>query len=137
MSYKSALKEQPLVQMDTRVLKNLAARKAFSRPDRKRMILLAFMVSIQNGFGPSLTLTDVAHYLHVQPSTALRKMIQELQVEGYLNCRQEDYPGVAGFRRIWTLIDKSAARSATKRTVVIHHKGQRSIEMFDFGKEEK
>lgn len=75
--------------------------KALKRDDRKRQILLAFAVNFQNGFNGEMTVADIAKAMHIAPSTKLRIMLNELVVDGVLDFRTEDIPGVAKFRRIY------------------------------------
>jgi hypothetical protein len=76
--------------------------KALAREDRKRQILLAFAVQIQNGESGEMTVANIAKSLHLSASTKLRDMVMELVIEGALDFRDEPIPGIAKFRRIYS-----------------------------------
>lgn len=76
--------------------------KALPREDRKRQILIAFAVEIQNGNSGEMTVADVARHMHLAPSTKLRDMLLELVIDGVLDFRDEPIPGVAKFRRLYS-----------------------------------
>lgn len=76
--------------------------KALARDDRKRMIILAFAVEVQNGNSGEMTMAHVARKLRLSPSTKLREMILELVIDGQLDYRDEPIPGIAKFRRIYS-----------------------------------
>ena len=99
-------------------------RKAFSREERQHMIIQAFLVAKTHGVD-ELTLTDIAHANRVTSSTKLRDMVTELVIEGALYDRKEDIPGIAKFRRLYSLSsfaaeetppDKKAQRTITFKT---------------------
>jgi len=76
--------------------------KALAREDRKRQILLAFAVEIQQGNTGEMTVANIAKHLHLSASTKLRDMVMELVIEGTLDFRDEPIPGIAKFRRIFS-----------------------------------
>lgn len=80
----------------------MAKKKALPREDRKRQILIAFALEIQNGNNGEMTVADVARHMRLAPSTKLRKMILELVEDGSLDFRDESIPGVAKFRRLYS-----------------------------------
>lgn len=125
-SYTEALAGMPKLTMP----KLPERRSAFSRDDRMRMVLLAFMVKIQNGQGNEMTIAEVARSLHIRPSTHLRSIVQELEVRGLLSSRREDYPGAAKYRVIWSLRDKKLARQATRTIKITHHRKTEQIALF-------
>jgi hypothetical protein len=110
-------------------LAKLERRKAFKREDRKRMILLAFAVEETNG-RHEMTLAQIAKYLRVTPSTKLRSMVVELEIEGLLKSRTEPYPGVAKKVTIWELRNRNAARAATRMVKITNHRKTAQIPMF-------
>jgi hypothetical protein len=75
--------------------------KALAREDRKRQILLAFAVEVQNGNTGEMTIADIAKHLHLSVSSKLRDMVMELVIDGELDFRDEPIPGIAKFRRIY------------------------------------
>lgn len=76
--------------------------KALSRDDRKRQILMAFSVEIQNGYSGEMTVADIARKMHLSPSSKLRDMVLELVIDGILDFRDEAIPGITKFRRIYS-----------------------------------
>jgi len=76
--------------------------KALAREDRKRQILLAFAVNIQSGGPGELTVAGIAQLMHLSASTKLRRMVMELVEDGSLDFRDEQIPGIAGFRRVFS-----------------------------------
>lgn len=76
--------------------------KALAREDRQRQILQCFAIELQEGRSGELTVSDVAKKLHLTASTKLRIMLEELVMEGGLQSRREDIPGIAKFRRIYS-----------------------------------
>lgn len=76
-------------------------KKALSRDDRKCQILLVFAVDVQTGGEGHMTLADIARDMHLAPSTKLRDMVKELEIEGLLTDQTEPIPGVCKFRRIY------------------------------------
>jgi len=90
--------------------------KALPRDDRKRQIMLAFAVEIQNGNDGEMTIADIARAMHLAPSTKLRNMVLELVIDGVLDYRDEPIPGVAQFRRIYSP-DKNTFRAPRPRYI--------------------
>lgn len=80
----------------------MAKKKALAREDRQRQIVLAFAVEMHDGKQPEMTVADIARKLQMTPSSFLRGMITELVIEGVLDERKEDIPGIAKFRRIYS-----------------------------------
>jgi len=79
--------------------------KALKREDRLRQILLVFAVDIQRGCEGRLTLADIARYMHLSPSSKLRDMVREIEIEGLIKSETEPIPGVCQFRRIYSPTD--------------------------------
>lgn len=76
--------------------------KALAREDRQRQIYQCFAIELQEGRSGEMTVSDVAKKMHITASTKLRIMLEELVMEGGLQSRKEDIPGVAKFRRIYS-----------------------------------
>ena len=76
--------------------------KALNREERKRQILLAFALEIQNGNTGEMTVANIAKHMHLSASTKLRDMVMELVIEGSLDFRDEPIPGIAKFRRVFS-----------------------------------
>lgn len=95
-------------------------RKAFTREERKHMIMQAFVVANSRNVH-ELTLTDIAHANRVTASTKLRDMVTELVIEGVLFDRKEDIPGIAKFRRLYSLspftTEETAPPKPAQRTI--------------------
>jgi len=101
--------------------------KALAREDRHRQIYQCFAIELQEGRTAELTVAEVAKKLHLSPSTKLRIMLEELVMEGGLQSRREDIPGVAKFRRIYSPDQKHFKRPAPQyrgqgRTIKINSK---------------
>lgn len=85
-------------------------KKALDRDDRKRQILIAFAVELEqltraereDGVAVEMTVADIARHMHLSPSTKLRDMVMELVIDGVLDFRDEPIPGVAKFRRLFS-----------------------------------
>jgi len=93
--------------------------KALLREDRKRQILLAFAVEIQNGESGEMTVANIAKAMHLSPSTKLRDMVMELVIDGSLDFRDEAIPGITKYRRIYS------PNSKAFKTPAPQYKGQR------------
>jgi len=76
--------------------------KALDRDERKRQILIAFALEIQNGNTGEMTVANIAKHLHLSASTKLRDMVMELVIDGALDFRDEPIPGIAKFRRVFS-----------------------------------
>lgn len=88
----------------------MARKKALKREDRLRQIMLAFAVDIQNGGDGEMTIADIAKKIDQSPSTKLRDMVTELVIDGVLDYRTEEIPGIAKFRRIYSPNPKTFKR---------------------------
>lgn len=77
-------------------------KKALSREDRKRQIMLAFAVDLQSHGDGRMTIADIARKMQLAPSTKLRDMVTELVIDGLLVDEKEVIPGVTKFRRIYS-----------------------------------
>lgn len=113
----------------------IVKKKALSRNDRKRQIMLAFAVNLQSGKDGRMTIADIARSIQLSASTKLRNMVTELVIEGLLVDEKEDIPGVAKFRRIYTpsaLFDISRGkRKQETRTIQIKAKRNGQQVMWD------
>jgi hypothetical protein len=85
----------------------MAKTKALAREDRKRQIMIAFAVEMQQGNNPEMTIADIARKLHLSPSTKLRDIVYELVIDGSLDFRDEEIPGCAKFRRLYSPDEKN------------------------------
>lgn len=88
----------------------MARKKALARPERKRQIMLAFAVEMENGNDPEMTIAQIARKIDQSVSQKLRQMVTELVIEGVLNDRTETIPGIAKFRRIYSPNPKAFKR---------------------------
>lgn len=80
-------------------------RKALKREDRLRQIILAFSVELQKvevGETVEMTTAKIARHLQLSPSTKLREMITELVIDGQLDFRKEQIPGVCKYRVLYS-----------------------------------
>lgn len=96
--------------------------KAFTREERKRMILLAFAAEHQNGNSGEMTTADIARWMHITPSGKLRSIINEMVTEGELETRVEAMPGVVGFRVIYRI-----RQDSERAQNIVHLRNKRSI----------
>lgn len=80
----------------------MAKVKALAREDRKRQIMLAFAVEMNDGEEPEMTIANIARFMHLSPSQKLRDMVMELVIDGVLDFRDEPIPGIAKFRRLYS-----------------------------------
>lgn len=76
--------------------------KALAREDRLRQILQVFAIDLQQGGTGEFTTSEVARKMHLTASTKLRLMLEELVMEGGLQSRREEIPGVCKYRRIYS-----------------------------------
>lgn len=58
----------------------------FSREERKRMIVMAFLVDIQQRQGGEMTSYRIARKIGVSPSSHLRSILAEMVRDGILEC---------------------------------------------------
>lgn len=79
-------------------------RRAYSREERKHMILLA-MSHDRAVFGEHsfMTAAEIAHSLDVTPSTRLRQIIDELCNEGYVKKERFSSVNIAGYKWLYSL----------------------------------
>ena len=92
--------------------------KALTREERKGQILLTFWLDIQGGGSGELTIAAIAKLMHLTPSTKLRNMVMELVIDGVLDFRDEEIPGIAKFRRLYSPNPKTFKRPK------VEYKGQ-------------
>jgi hypothetical protein len=96
------------------------------------MVIQAFLVAKTHNVD-ELTLTDIAYSLKVTASTKLRDMVTELVIEGALFDRKEPIPGIAKFRRLYSLSSFAAEETPpdkkAQRTIVFKARknGQQSL----------
>lgn len=102
----------------------MARKKALSREDRKRQIMLAFAVELQNGNEAEMTIADIARKIQQSPSSRLRDMVTELVIDGSIDFRVEEIPGIAKFRRVY-----SPNKKAYKRPKASYGKQGRAIKI--------
>lgn len=91
-------------------------RKAYKREERKAMIVQALALDYQNGGEGWLTIAEIAHLLHVTPSTKLRDMVTELLIDGVVVVKTYEYPGITQYRRFYALADEYARKHGRQRT---------------------
>jgi len=86
-------------------------RKAYTREQRRLMIVQSFLVEAEKGNAGQLTCAEIAHYLGVTPSTKLRIILAEMEVDDLLKSKRVKDHGIAGFRRLYSLQDKNPHQS--------------------------
>lgn len=92
-------------------------RKAYTVEEREVQILGAIAVNVQSGGSWWLTATDIANRLNMTASTHLRLILANMVAAGQLDARKESDPGIAKFRRLYTVPDndyRKAIKSARK-----------------------
>lgn len=82
-------------------------RKAFTREERKHMIVQAFLVEeTKQGMLWGMTTAQIAHYLRVTASTKLRDILSEMVIAGDLLEQREKSATIKGYTRIFHLSTK-------------------------------
>lgn len=82
-------------------------RKAYTREERKHMVVQAFLVEeTKQGMLWGMTTADIARYLKVTASTKLRDILTEMVIEGTLLEEREKSVTIKGYTRIFHLSTK-------------------------------
>ena len=101
-------------------------RKAFSRAERKLMVVSQFAIRIQNGHENKMTTNQLARALKITPSTKFRNMLLEMWREGKLEAVAIPHQGIAGKAYVWSLPEGSYTPTrAPKRELVVNSKAQK------------
>ena len=77
--------------------------RAYSRYERKRLIINVFAEEIRKGHPAQLTCAGLAQKMNIRPSTKLRKILAEMIEDELLRCVKEPNAGVCGFRMVYEL----------------------------------
>lgn len=77
-------------------------RKAYTSEERQVQIIACLAIARQEGFA-ELTTADIASRLHMTASTHLRLLINDLVLDKQVIERRETDPGIAKFRRMYSL----------------------------------
>lgn len=102
-------------------------RKAYTNEERKVQVLGAIAANVQRGGSWWLTATDIAHALKMTPSTHLRFILADMVVSGQLDARKESDPGIAKFRRLYTVPDNDYRKAIKQSRAAVHMDEKRSI----------
>lgn len=81
-------------------------RKAFTRDERKAMIVQALAILHQKYVLGSFTLAQVANLMGITPQTKLRDMLSELEIAGVVSALDEKTATIRGFTRYYRLVDE-------------------------------
>lgn len=77
--------------------------RAYSRDDRKRLIIHTLAAEIRLGRRAQLTCAGLAQKMDIVPSTKLRQILAEMIADETLVAVKEDNAGVCGFRMVYEL----------------------------------
>lgn len=95
--------------------------RAYSREERKRLIIHVLAEAIRCGEGEQKTCAQIANAMDITPSTKLRKILAEMVTAKLLEVEEVKDAGIAGFRNLYSLNDereafaeKHPSRRATK-----------------------
>jgi len=75
------------------------------------MVLGAIAVNVQSGGSWWMTAADIAKRINMTTSTHLRKLLAEMVEAKQLDARGESDPGIAGFRRLYTIPDNDLRKA--------------------------
>jgi predicted transcriptional regulator len=102
-------------------------RKAYTVQEREVQVLGAIAVNVQSGGSWWLTAADIAKRLKMTPSTHLRLILANMVTTGQLDARKETDPGIAGFRRLYTVPDNDYRKAIKSARQYAHMDEKRSI----------
>jgi transcription initiation factor IIE alpha subunit len=77
--------------------------RAYSREERKRLIIYVLAEAIRKGNSQQMTATQIAREMDIVPSTKLRKILAEMVTEKILQVEDVEDAGIAGFRYLYYL----------------------------------
>lgn len=104
-------------------------RKAYTVEEREMQVIGAIAVNVQRGGSWWLTTADLARYLKMTPSTHLRLILADMVASGKLYSRREDDPGIAKFRRLYTVPYNETRKAIIRARVAAHADEKRSIKV--------
>jgi hypothetical protein len=77
--------------------------RAYSREERKRLIIHVFAEAIRKGEGHMKACAEIANKMDIVPSTKLRAILRELVADEILLVTRVEDEGIAGFRDLYEL----------------------------------
>lgn len=77
--------------------------RAYSRDERKRLIIHVLAEAIRNGESGVMTCAEIARQMDIVPSTKLRAMLVEMIASGILSVEEQADTGIAGKRFLYWL----------------------------------
>jgi len=77
--------------------------RAYTREERKRLIIHVLAEAIRKGEPPVMTCTEIARSMDIVPSTKLRKILSEMVGSGTLRMQSQEDAGIAGVRYLYEL----------------------------------
>lgn len=89
--------------------------RAYSREERKRLIIHAFAEQIRLGHEPKLTCAGIAQMMDIVPSTKLRQILAEMVASELLVFVKEENAGIAPFRIVYELNYSKAGFSEPRK----------------------
>lgn len=98
--------------------------RAYSREERKRLIIHHFAESVRVGENPVMTCAEIARKMDIRPSTKLRDILLEMVLDNTLLMSQQEDAGIAGFRVLYELNpfnDAFSEQHASPRATRMHH----------------
>jgi len=107
--------------------------RAYSRDERKRMIIHVLAAAIRVGDSGVMTCAEIARKMDIVPSTKLRNILMEMIEYGVLSVEEQPDAGIAGKRYLYWLKKDNQAYSdqhknakATKRerAIRLNHNGK-------------
>lgn len=110
--------------------------RAYSRDERKRLIIHVLAEAIRTGDTGIMTCSEIAKKMDIVPSTKLREILLEMIASGTLSAEAQPDPGIAGKRYLYWLKKDNEAFSvqhsnakATRRERFIRLNPSRTVEM--------
>jgi hypothetical protein len=77
--------------------------RAYSRADRKRLIIYHLADAMRKGIGKRFTTAEIARMMDIIPSTKLRDILWELTDENILHFSDEEDASLLGYRTYFEL----------------------------------
>lgn len=97
--------------------------KAYSREERRAMIIQSFAIMVQHGQDPRCTATRMARKLGLEPSTHFRSIMTEMAQEGVL-CVEKVAHRSNRDKSVYSLPEGSYQELFHRRSIVINAKGK-------------
>jgi len=77
--------------------------RAYTREERKRLIIYLFAERIRQGNGDYMSCSEIAKAMDITASTKLRKILFEMRNDNILVMEAEKDAGIAGYRYLYWL----------------------------------